>query len=104
MMRALRRRYGHAESRNAARRAIRPGLQGMATRIEDAYQRLAEVIATSGGISEEAARRVIRVYEKHRVLNKKGAYSTGVISVKHGGFLDRDTILRALAEAHKSGL
>ena len=89
----------HAETRRQAAKAIEAGTRGMATREAQAYDAFLQVLMRQGDISREAAAKVYGVYKKHRVLNTRGVYSSGVISVKHGGFLEKDVILRALAEA-----
>lgn len=98
MRRTLHRRYGNAESRKQAAAAIARGTQGLATRADTAYANFLEVLMRQGSISRDAAERVYRVFDKHRLLNKKSMYTSGVISVKHGAYLDKDVILRALAE------
>ena len=99
MRKVLQRRYGRAESRDHARRAIRPGARGMADREAEAYRKFENVLMDRAGISREAAARVIRVYAKNKVLDRRGVFSSGQLTVKHGGFLDKDVILRALAQS-----
>lgn len=94
---ALRRRYGAASRKRMA--DIEPGLRGLATRADTAYANFIEVLMRQGGISRDAAERVYRVYDKARVLDKKHMHTSGHINVKHGSFLDKDVILRALAGA-----
>lgn len=69
----------------------------MAARMAQAEENFIDNIARAGGISKVAAAKVLAVYRRHRVV-KMNAVS-GEITVKHGGFMDRDVILRALAEA-----
>jgi hypothetical protein len=71
----------------------------MASREAEAYRKLEDVLMERAGISREAAARVIRVFAKHKVLDRRGVFSSGQLTVKHGGFLEKDVILRALAES-----
>ncbi len=98
-MKTLRRRYGHADDK-ATRRALRevePGLRGVASRMAQAEENFIDNVARIGGISKVAAAKVLAVYHKHKIV-KMNAVS-GEITVKHGAFLDRAVILRALSEA-----
>jgi hypothetical protein len=99
MSRALRRRYGRAETRKQAAAAIARGAQDLVTRAATAYDNFIEVIMRQGSISRDEAERVYRVYDKARVLDKKHMHTSGHINVKHGAFLDKVVILRALAGA-----
>jgi len=49
-----------------------------------------------GKISKPDAIKVYNVYKKLKVIKRQGVDR---ISVKHGQFLDREVILRALAQA-----
>ncbi len=90
-MRGLRRRHGRSM------RDIEPGLRGMGTRMAQAEDRFIDNVSRIGGISKAAAAKVLAVYRKHRVV-KMNAVS-GELSVKHGGFMERAVILRALEES-----
>jgi hypothetical protein len=72
------------------------GLRGMATRsirMEETFLRNLERL---GGITREEAVKVLAVYRKARVLREDRV--NGVISVKHGSFLDRHVIRKALEQ------
>ena len=73
---------------------VRPHLRNIGTRLAQGEAAFIETLMAHGGISKPEAERVYQTYRKLKVLKRDVA--SGVISVKHGGFLDRDTILRAL--------
>ena len=73
---------------------VRPHLRNIGTRLAQGEAAFIETLMAHGGISKPEAERVYQTYSKLKVLKRDVA--SGVISVKHGGFLDRDTILRAL--------
>ena len=78
----------------AAIAEVRPHLRNIGTRLAQGEAAFIETLMAHGGISKPEAERVYQTYSKLKVLKRDVA--SGVISVKHGGFLDRDTILRAL--------
>ena len=67
------------------------------TRLDNAYENFLEVLMERGGISRADAIKVYKVYQKVKVL-KIDAYM-GTTRVKHGGFLDKEVIHRALGKA-----
>src|SRR5260221_12453830 len=89
--------HGHAADKRQVINADR-ALPAVAT-IEQremtmTYQTVLEVLITNGQISESVADKVFTAYRKLKVLkyNAHDAYQ-----IVHGGFFDRDTILRTVA-------
>jgi len=72
-------------------------LQDMAQRVANAENAFAELLQEIAGVSEADARKVTGFYLRKK-LAKLDA-TIGRISVKHGGYLDREAILRAVAMA-----
>jgi hypothetical protein len=66
----------------------------MAARIVSAENNFIEVLMNLGGISKADAEKVLSVYRKLKLV-KINAVS-GVLSVKHGAYLDREVIQNAL--------
>ncbi len=64
------------------------------TRLANGAAAFLDVLMDRGGITRDQAVRVLDQYRKLRVV-KHQSISDGVISVKHGAFLDRDVIRRA---------
>jgi hypothetical protein len=73
----------------------------MARRITDAEQAFVATVARFGEISEDEAFMVMLYYRKIRLL--KHDYVSGVISVRHGAFLDRKTIRSAVRASRGLG-
>lgn len=71
-----------------------PGLRATAFRMVHAEKTFLKTLMTLGGISESDAEKVLAVYRKNKIVKMDSV--NGVMSVKHGAFLDRDVILRAL--------
>jgi hypothetical protein len=71
------------------------GLRDMAQRIVQAEEDFIEVLMKQGGISKPEAEKVYEYYRKNKLIKRDAIL--GRISVKHGQFLDRDVILRALS-------
>lgn len=61
------------------------------------YDNFLDALHRLGGITREEAAKVCAEYRRLRVLHVDR--STGHYSTKHGAFLDRDVIRRALAES-----
>lgn len=74
------------------------GNKATALRIINAENDFAASLQTIAGISEEQAFKVMRFYLGKCKAAKLDAV-IGKISVKHGAFLDRDVILRAVEAA-----
>lgn len=91
-MKALRRRYGKAKLPG-----MEKGLRGVAQRLESAEQNFIATLMDRGGITRAEAVKVLALYRKMKLVTRDAI--GGVINVKHGGFLDRDVILRALHKA-----
>jgi hypothetical protein len=77
--------------------------QDMATRLSNARQRLRESIAELGGMGEEDAALVAEFYLERPKAGGAGVAKadpvTGQFDVKHGAFLDRKALQRALVAA-----
>jgi hypothetical protein len=67
-------------------------LGNLITRHEQGRVRFIEVLRERGGLTHAEAEKVLATYKRLRVVSLRG----GEIHVKHGGFLDRATIRRAL--------
>ena len=67
----------------------------MAKRAEIAHANFIETLTRLGEIDEPAAHKVKNLYLRHRIA--KLDLGIGRINVKHGAFLDRDVIRRAVA-------
>lgn len=81
-------------------KAPRKGTAAVAERMARAEENFIEVLMNAGGITRSEA---VRVYDHYRVCGVlKRDVVGGVISVKHGAFLDREVILRAFDEARNA--
>ena len=72
---------------------VAPGLQAVATRIENAKHDFMHTAMVRGCLTPEEARKVFDVYHAEKII-KLDAVS-GVYTVKHGAFWDSDTLNRA---------
>lgn len=79
------------------RRLLRGSLSDFAVRETNARANFAETLAAAGGISEGDAIKVMNLYLKSKLA--KLDRHIGRISVKHGAYLDRDVIRRAVEMA-----
>lgn len=79
--------------------AGRQSFKNMATRMDNAEKDFVQTLVSAAGISIEDAQAVLGFYRKIKAV--KNDYAVSRISVKHGAMLDRDVILRALAETRK---
>lgn len=70
--------------------------QDMAERASRAKREFIALLADRGDINLSDAEVVFDRYKQARALNLKDQHVMGVITVRHGGFLDRDVIRRAL--------
>ena len=61
------------------------------------YDAFVESVSFFGAINADDAKKVTNFYLKNKIA--KQDFIGGRISVKHGAFLDKDTITRALAAA-----
>lgn len=77
--------------------SLRSGVSPMVIRRENARTRLVTCLTALADITAEEARKVAAHYLKIRVAKLDAV--TGQFTVKHGAFLDKDTILRAVALA-----
>ncbi len=74
-------------------------LEAMFTRIENAHEGFIDTLMRWGGITREEAIAVKAFYIKHKLV--KVDKGIGRISVKHGAYLDKDVIKKAVKEATK---
>jgi predicted TIM-barrel enzyme len=81
----------------------RENVRSLGKRAGDAMSRFVEIIAQAGGITKPEARKVFHHYDKLKVLDWKDAHLVGQLRVKHGAFLERETILRALDDIKAEG-
>lgn len=73
------------------------GNRNTATRIANAENDFVDYLVNAASISAKEARKVMAFYLKKKFAKLDAV--GGRISVKHGAFLDRDVILRAVATA-----
>jgi hypothetical protein len=73
------------------------GLRGVAQRLASAEENFIATLMERGSITRPEAERVLALYRKMKLVRRDAV--SGVINVKHGGFLDRDVIQRALHKA-----
>ena len=69
----------------------------MAQRLENAHDRLINILANAALISTGDARIVADYYIKHKIA--KLSYNDGQTTFKHGAFLETHVIKRALKQA-----
>ena len=69
-----------------------PGLQNLVIRHEQGRAAFIETLRARGGLTEAEAEKVLATYKRLRVVTSRG----GEIKVKHGGFMERAVIRRAL--------
>lgn len=74
---------------------MQQSFKNMAARMVNAENDFAATLVEIAGITTEEAFKVLAVYRKVKAV--KNDYAVSRISVKHGAFLNRDVILRALA-------
>lgn len=74
---------------------MQQSFKDMAHRMDTAEDGFVATLVAIAGITNDEAVKVLATYRKLKVV--KNDYAVSRISVKHGGFLDRDVILRALA-------
>jgi len=74
-----------------------PGTRDVAERTVEAEKKFVEALMNHGDISESEAKKVMGVYWKLKVIKRDGVDR---IKVKHGQFLDKEVILRALDQAN----
>lgn len=74
---------------------MQQSFKDIAERIVTAENDFLDSLMRCGGITREEAVKVMKVYRKAKVL--KNEYAVSRIAVKHGGFLDKEVIQRALA-------
>lgn len=74
---------------------MQQSFKNMATRMVNAENDFIETLVKIGGITTDEAFKVLAIYRKHKIV--KNDFAVSRISVKHGAFLSREVILRALA-------
>jgi hypothetical protein len=81
---------------------MRKEFQDIAQRLVNAEESFIGSLMEFGGITRAEATRVFDLYRREKLIKRDAV--GGVYNVKHGAFLDRDVIRRALAEsASRSG-
>lgn len=73
---------------------MQTGLKNMAQRIVNAERGMVDTLRQLGNISEVEALRVFAYYRKHKLIKLDPV--GGTYHVKHGAFMDRDVIRRAV--------
>ena len=73
---------------------MQESFKNIARRAVNAENEFIESLQRLGGITEDQATLVMNYYLKHRIA--KIDHGIGRVNVKHGAFLDRDVILRAV--------
>jgi hypothetical protein len=86
-------RTSSRQIRSDDRAIISRGVRALAERGEHARERFLAYAQRHGGLSRKEAERALEAYKKHRVIRLD--HVTGEFHVKHGGFLDRETLRRA---------
>lgn len=81
-------------STQSAISSCKPGLRGMATRLENAEARFVDFVVSSTECDHDAAVRVLGFYKKHKLV--KFCAVGGDFSVKHGALLDASTLAHCL--------
>ncbi len=72
-----------------------PGTKAVAIRIVNAENRFIANVQDLAGCTKEAAEKVLRVYRNLKIAKMDAV--NGVISVKHGMYLDADILANAIA-------
>lgn len=70
------------------------GTRDIAQRIVNAETSFIECLMVAGQITKDQAEKVLQVYRKAKVVKMDPV--VGQMTVKHGAFLDRDVIIRAM--------
>ena len=73
---------------------MRKSFEDMATRMVNAEKAFVITLIALGDITKEEAVKVMAYYVKHKLV--KLHVGIGAYTVKHGAFLDRDVIQRAV--------
>jgi hypothetical protein len=73
---------------------MQQGFKDIATRMENAADKFCATLVELGGCSATEAVKVFNLYLKNKVIKMDAV--GGVYNVKHGAFLDRDVIRRAV--------
>jgi hypothetical protein len=79
---------------NATAHSMKTGFKNVATRLVNAENNFIEVLMTLGEISKAEAEKVLAVYRKHKLVKMDAVM--GVLSVKHGAYLEKEVIGNAL--------
>lgn len=87
---------GYIERMKAnALKSMETGMKNVASRMVAAENNFVEVLMNFGEISKADAEKVLAVYRKLKLVKMDAVM--GVMSVKHGAYLDKATIANALA-------
>ena len=76
-------------------KSMEAGFKNIAIRVVNAENNFVETLMNFGEISKEQAEKVLAVYRKLKLVKLDAV--AGVISVKHGAYLEKSTIANALA-------
>lgn len=71
-----------------------PGTRALGHRLGQAQLDFEEVIRDISGVTNKESREIFDYYHKHKIIK----YSGGRYSVKHGAYLDPDTLRKALVQ------
>lgn len=72
------------------------GCKAVAQRVVNAQTRFTDLMIEISGCTQEQAVKVLEVYKKAKVVKLNVAQ--GVYDFKHGAFVEKDVILRAIAQ------
>lgn len=79
---------------NTDRAAIREALAPVFARVDQAYVNFATLLTEIAGLDQDTAKRLTQFYVKKKLA--KVDTGIGRINVKHGGYLDKEAIGRAV--------
>jgi hypothetical protein len=77
---------------------MRKSIESLAANIERAHRNFVQTLKDLGGISEADAEKVKDLYLREKIAKVDAIM--GVINVKHGAFLDKETIGLAVEMVH----
>jgi hypothetical protein len=82
----------------SSRKETIAGTRDIGHRLAIGENEFVSTLARFGSISKDAAWRVFDYYKKHKLVKRD--FVSGKWNVKHGAFLDRDVILKALGQSN----
>lgn len=74
----------------ATRKEIAPAIRAISNRMDNAHEAMIECLMNIGKITKEEAGKVFQAYRKNKIF--KNDFVGGRMTVKHGAFLDAETI------------